>query len=403
MFILFESFLIFLFNVLIYKSIMDSLFLSFFIILTLYSMRVYDEVNWDIQKQFSRTFASSLLILFVALLLKPIFNWNIEWQQVFSNIVFSFFILLPIRNIVFKMKRNKPRKYFFVGNEGELNGIVENLKEKYPRFEILFLNPKESNEIQKIATSSKRKNLLVISEKYLTSLNGYLGKDNFLPEFIEKELKKVPLKMIELYPSYYIRYFERVQESFLERIVDITVSIVALIVFSPIMLIIALSIYLEDGRPIIFKQKRVGKDGRLFTMYKFRSMKQVERDKPLFADQEQDRITKVGRIIRKLRFDELPQFYNVLKGDMSVVGPRPEQKKFVEDFEKNISGYKYRHLTKPGITGWAQIMFKYTSNINETAKKLEYDLWYVKNKSMLVDLKIMAQTLEAILFKRGAM
>ena len=402
MFILFESFLIFLFNVLIYKSIMDSLFLSFFIILTLYSMRVYDEVNWDIQKQFSRIFASSLLILFVILLLKPIFNWNIEWQQVFSNIVFSFFILLPIRNIIFKIKRNKPRKYFFVGNEGELNGILENLKEKYPRFEILFLNPKESNEIQKVATSSKRKNLLVISEKYLTSLNGYLGKDNFLPEFIEKELKKVPLKMIELYPSYYIRYFERVQESFLERIVDITVSIVALIVFSPIMLIIAVSIYLEDGRPIIFKQKRVGKNGKLFTMYKFRSMKQVEKDKPLFADQEQDRITKVGRIIRKLRFDELPQFYNVLKGDMSIVGPRPEQEKFVEDFEKHITGYKYRHLTKPGITGWAQIMFKYASGVDETAKKLEYDLWYIKNKNVLVDLKVMAQTLEAILFKRGA-
>ena len=402
MFILFESFLIFLFNVLIYKSIMDSLFLSFFIILTLYSMRVYDEVNWDIQKQFSRTFASSLLILFVILLLKPIFNWNIEWQQVFSNIVFSFFILLPIRNIIFKIKRNKPRKYFFVGNEGELNGILENLKEKYPRFEILFLNPKESNEIQKVATSSKRKNLLVISEKYLTSLNGYLGKDNFLPEFIEKELKKVPLKMIELYPSYYIRYFERVQESFLERIVDITVSIVALIVFSPIMLIIALSIYLEDGRPIIFKQKRVGKNGKLFTMYKFRSMKQVERDKPLFADQEQDRITKVGRIIRKLRFDELPQFYNVLKGDMSVVGPRPEAVDFHQEMISKIPFYENRLKAKPGISGWAQINYKHTTNLEEYKNKTEYDLWYVKNKSVLVDLKIITQTLETMLFKRGA-
>ena len=402
MFILFESFLIFLFNVLIYKSIMDSLFLSFFIILTLYSMRVYDEVNWDIQKQFSRTFASSLLILFVILLLKPIFNWNIEWQQVFSNIVFSFFILLPIRNIIFKIKRNKPRKYFFVGNEGELNGILENLKEKYPRFEILFLNPKESNEIQKVATSSKRKNLLVISEKYLTSLNGYLGKDNFLPEFIEKELKKVPLKMIELYPSYYIRYFERVQESFLERIVDITVSIVALIVFSPIMLIIAVSIYLEDGRPIIFKQKRVGKNGKLFTMYKFRSMKQVERDKPLFADQEQDRITKVGRIIRKLRFDELPQFYNVLKGDMSVVGPRPEAVDFHQEMISKIPFYENRLKAKPGISGWAQINYKHTTNLEEYKNKTEYDLWYVKNKSVLVDLKIITQTLETMLFKRGA-
>ncbi|MBO8161802.1 MAG: exopolysaccharide biosynthesis polyprenyl glycosylphosphotransferase [Thermosipho sp. (in: Bacteria)] len=402
MLVAFEGVLVFLFNFLIYKSIIDSLILSFFVILTLYSMRAYDEVNWDIQKQFSRTFASTLLLLLIILALKPLFGWNVEWYQVFSNIVFSFFVLLPIRNIVFKKKRNKVRKYFFVGDEKELNGIVESLKEKYPKFDILFLNPEVLDEIHKVAASSERKNLLIISERYLTTLNGYLGKDNFLPEFIEKELKKVPLKMIELYPKYYMRYFESVKESFLERVLDIVVSIFALIIFSLIMLVVALSIYLEDGRPIIFKQKRVGKNGKLFTMYKFRSMKHVERNRPLFADQEQDRITKVGRVIRKLRFDELPQFYNVLKGDMSIVGPRPEQEKFVKEFEKHITGYKYRHLTKPGITGWAQIMFKYTSSIDETAKKLEYDLWYVKNKSVLIDLKVMAQTLEAMLFKRGA-
>ena len=400
--IIFEFLFIFLLNYLVYNLIVDSLLLSALVILTLYSMRVYDEVNFEISKQTSRTFASSFLLLFITLILKPVFNWNIGWNQVFFDIILSFLLLIPIRYVLLKWKRKKHKRYFFVGNKSDLNGIVENLKEKYPNFEILFLNPKESNKIQEIASSKNIKNLFVTSENYLNSLNGYLKEDNLLPGFIEKRLKKVPLRLIELYPNYYAKHFKSKKEGFFERLLDIIVSIIALVLFSPIMLIIALSIYLEDGRPIIFKQKRVGKDGKIFTMYKFRSMKHVEREKPLFADQEQDRITKVGKIIRKIRFDELPQFYNVLKGDMSVVGPRPEQEKFVEDFEKHIPGYKYRHLTKPGITGWAQIMFKYASCVDETAKKLEYDLWYVKNKNVLVDLKVMVQTLEAMLFKRGA-
>ncbi|QTA38488.1 sugar transferase [Thermosipho ferrireducens] len=131
-------------------------------------------------------------------------------------------------------------------------------------------------------------------------------------------------------------------------------------------------------------------------------MKKQKKDKAKFADQEQDRILKIGRIIRPLRIDESLQFINILKGDMSIVGPRPEQIPFARQFEKEIAFYSQRHHVKPGLTGWAQIMYKYASNTEEIKKKLSYDLWYVKNRNILLDLKIILQTIEAVFWKRGA-
>ena len=182
------------------------------------------------------------------------------------------------------------------------------------------------------------------------------------------------------------------------RILDILVSLIVLVITSPLSLITTIAIYIKDGKPVIFKQTRVGKDGKHFAIYKFRSMQNTQLQEPKFADQEEERITKVGKVIRKYRIDELPQFINVLKGDMSVVGPRPEQVEFTEEYLKTIPFYEYRLTVNPGITGWAQIMYKYSSNEEETIRKLKYDLWYIKNQGLLLDLKIMLQTLEKILF-----
>jgi lipopolysaccharide/colanic/teichoic acid biosynthesis glycosyltransferase len=168
------------------------------------------------------------------------------------------------------------------------------------------------------------------------------------------------------------------------------------------MLIVAIIIYLEDGLPVVFKQERVGKDGKIFTMIKFRSMRNEKKDSPKFVDQEKDRILKVGKFIRPFRLDEVLQFVNVLRGEMSVVGPRPEQVEFVQIFEKQIPFYHLRHKVKPGITGWAQLMYKYSSSLDEVKKKLSYDLWYVKNRNIFLDLRIILQTLEAVLWRRGA-
>ena len=225
-----------------------------------------------------------------------------------------------------------------------------------------------------------------------------------IAQLCEKHLKRIPLEVIERFKDYYLKVFENVKaESALKRILDIVISLVGLALFSPIMVIISIAILIEDGLPVVFKQERVGKGGKIFVMYKFRSMKDNGKGNTgKFATDEEHRILKIGKFIRKFRLDEILQFINVLKGDMSVVGPRPEQRELADGFEKKIPVYKYRHLVKPGITGWAQLMYKYASGIEETKKKLSYDLWYVKNGSSLTSLVVSLKTLEAILFRRGA-
>jgi len=173
-------------------------------------------------------------------------------------------------------------------------------------------------------------------------------------------------------------------------------------VYSPVILISAIFIMIEDGWPVIFKQIRVGQDGKEYWMIKLRSMRKQKTGGPKFADDEKHRILKIGKFIRPTRIDESLQFVNVLKGEMSLVGPRPEQVPFVRMFEQQIPYYSLRHKVKPGITGWAQICYQYSSSVEETAIKLSYDLYYVKNRTVFMDLKILLLTLETLVFRRGA-
>jgi len=174
----------------------------------------------------------------------------------------------------------------------------------------------------------------------------------------------------------------------------------------PVMLLTAMAIMLESGvrQPIFYRQVRVGADWKLFKVIKFRSMRpDAEKDgKARMAKADDDRVTRVGRFIRKTRIDELPQLWNVLKGDMSFVGPRPERPEFVEKFAEIIPYYSERHRVKPGITGWAQVRYPYAEDEADTVEKLQYDLYYVKNYSLLLDFLIMLQTVEVVLWRKGA-
>lgn len=189
-----------------------------------------------------------------------------------------------------------------------------------------------------------------------------------------------------------------------KRIFDIVVATLLLIVFSPLMLITALAILIEDGPPILYRQERVGLNGRLFNVIKFRSMKKdAEKDgTPRWASKNDTRVTRVGRIIRKLRIDELPQLFSVLKGDMSMVGPRPERAYFVDQLTKEIPFYAVRHSVKPGVTGWAQVRYHYGSSVDDAAQKLQYDLYYVKNHTLLLDLVILFETVGVVVGGKGA-
>jgi sugar transferase (PEP-CTERM system associated) len=190
----------------------------------------------------------------------------------------------------------------------------------------------------------------------------------------------------------------------MKRTIDLTLSGVLAVLALPFMLLTALLVFIEDGRPILYQQERVGENGRTFILSKFRSMKKdaEKGGKPIWAKAGDDRVTRIGRFIRKTRLDELPQIYNVLRGDMSFVGPRPERPFFVEQLAKEIPFYQQRHSVKPGITGWAQVKYRYGSSLEDAMEKLRYDLYYIKHLSVFFDLTIVFDTVKVVLFRKGA-
>ncbi len=204
--------------------------------------------------------------------------------------------------------------------------------------------------------------------------------------------------LVEINPTLMTEWEKRVK-----RLMDIVISLFLLIISLPIIIITAILIKLDSKGPVLYKQERVGLNGKLFNVLKFRSMvNDAEKQTgPVWAGKDDPRVTKVGRFIRKVRIDELPQMYNVLKGEMSLVGPRPERPKFVEQFAKEIPLYKRRLLVKPGLTGWAQVKHKYDESIEDVKTKLKYDLFYIENQTLRMDLKILFRTIFVVLLGKG--
>ncbi|MDH5512539.1 MAG: TIGR03013 family PEP-CTERM/XrtA system glycosyltransferase, partial [Gammaproteobacteria bacterium] len=226
-----------------------------------------------------------------------------------------------------------------------------------------------------------------------------------LSSFFERETGKIQIESLN--PSWMI-FSDGFQRGSIKDIskqtFDVATSIVLLLITLPVMLVTALLIWLESGSPVYYRQNRVGEYGRVFQVLKFRSMRQdAEPDGvPRWAKERDERVTRVGKVIRKLRIDELLQVFNILKGDMSFVGPRPERPYFVEELTRKIPYYPSRHTVKPGITGWAQIRYSYGATVEDAMQKLQYDLYYVKNHTLFLDLIILFQTAQVILFGRGA-
>jgi sugar transferase (PEP-CTERM system associated) len=188
-----------------------------------------------------------------------------------------------------------------------------------------------------------------------------------------------------------------------KRAMDILVSSIILFLVSPLLPLVAIAIYLESGFPIFFRQTRVGHRGREFQLLKFRSMVQdAEKNGPQWATQQDSRVTRVGRFLRKTRLDEVPQLFNVFRGEMSLVGPRPERPVFCEMLSEKIPFFNLRHAVRPGLTGWAQVRFRYGANLEDAKGKLELDLFYLKNLSLLVDLAILFETVKVVVLGRGA-
>ena len=226
-----------------------------------------------------------------------------------------------------------------------------------------------------------------------------------LSSFFERERGQVQLESLNASWMVLSEGFQQgILRDVVKRLFDLTASLALLVLASPVIVLAAFAIVLESGFPLLYRQERVGLGGKIFTILKFRSMVQnAERDSaPQWAQARDARVTWVGGIIRKLRIDELPQIFNVFRGDMSFVGPRPERPFFVDQLLEQVPYYAARHSIKPGITGWAQVRYPYGASLEDAIEKLQYDLYYVKNHTFFLDLLILFQTAQVVLFGKGA-
>ncbi len=222
------------------------------------------------------------------------------------------------------------------------------------------------------------------------------------PIVVETLARRVPVNML-----HGVWAFEILNGTSVYAIWKRLFDFMAVVLLSPLLVLIAsvvgLIVYFDSGAPVLFRQKRLGRNGVPFTMIKFRTMKQnSEENGAAFASHGDPRVTKTGQFLRKFRLDEIPQFWNVLKGDMSIIGPRPEQAGFAREFEEDIPLYALRHNVRPGITGWAQVMQGYAATVNETREKLCYDFYYVKHSSLGLDMRIVYLTIHTILTGFGS-
>ena len=235
-------------------------------------------------------------------------------------------------------------------------------------------------------------------------LNGLIVLD--MPSVFEDLTGAVPVEHIRDDWLVFADGFNLISKQYVQRakrLFDVVISAFLLLLTSALIAITALAIKLGSSGPVFFGQTRVGKGGKEFVLWKFRSMKKdAEKDGAVWAKKKDPRITAVGRIIRVLRIDELPQIFNVFRGDMSLIGPRPERPEFVQDLEAEIPYYGLRHSVRPGITGWAQVNYSYGASVEDSLRKLEFDIFYIKNMSLILDAKIALKTIGVVFFGQGA-
>lgn len=423
----------------VYSHSLSLLFLKMSIILTVYQISLFfsdfysSGASWTYKKVTIRLITSLLIAFFIVPIiytLTPLtlFDTNI----LLTIVIFALLFLLPWRFFYsWFMHLDKYKERVLILGSGKLakNIAREIIKDKDLALHVLgflsndsklkgisLVNPKvigDLNALTKIAEGDNIDKIVVAMEERrgniplndLLRYKSYGIKIEDGVNFYEKITNKLLVEYIN--PSYLI-FCDGFETSYitllLKRTYDIVLSFIGLIITSPLFPIISLLVKLESKGPILFRQERVGRKEQPFYIYKFRSMQSDAERKtgPIMSFKNDHRVTRIGKILRKTRLDELPQLWNVFKGDMSFVGPRPERPMFVEKFKKHIPFYTQRFSLRPGITGWAQIRCNYASTIEQSLDKLRYELYYLKNFSLLFDLTIILRTIKVILFARGS-
>jgi len=303
----------------------------------------------------------------------------------FYRIYFSNKFLQKIRlNVIFIVPKELEEKIRqdiknleFVNLVNIFNKIPEN-EEVYKNIDLIVIS-------RKINVDHQLKNII---EKY-----GFRIPFMELIDFYERNLNRIPLEEIDEY--WILKEIinpENNFQAFIKRFLDIFLSLLIGILSLPILPFIIIGIYISSPGPIIFKQKRIGKDNKEFTLYKFRTMK-VKEDLGIWAKENDERIFLFGKILRRLHLDEIPQIINILKGELSFIGPRPEQVNITKELSEKIPFFNIRHIIQPGITGWAQVNYRYARSLEESKIKFEYDLFYLKNRNLFLDLLIFIRTI----------
>jgi len=355
------------------------------------------------------TLLSIIFILFFQIRLNQIF---IIITFILFSIIYPFLYGLMLKKYI----KNLPvRKFLIIGKKEEFENLMNEIEEK-SLMKVKawgYMNPSPVALSQALEKQNAFDSILIANPDLVSDVSNVIERAKingitleYLPNLVETYLGRIPLEVIERYRNYYDPIFSSVEETQAKRIYDILLACLAIILTSPIMLILSIIIPIESGFPIIFKQTRIGKGKKPFKFYKFRSLKEVDAD---YLKEHKDpnetiqmRVTKAGKVIRKIRFDEIPQFFNVLNNTMSMIGPRPEMENYHEQCMEKIPYYEYRYKYKPGITGWAQINYKHTSGMDDYKVKTEYDLYYIKNRNIFMDLEITLKTIETMLGMRGA-
>ena len=306
-----------------------------------------------------------------------------------------------------RMRRDVDRQCFYMHGFMHMEGDAENgiVNENIIELDGSLVSYALEHEIDEIVVANdERRNNLPVDELFACKIRGIEITE--ILDFIERETGQIAVNLI--YPSWviYSNGFASANHlrNTLDWIFNATIAFFLFLVTWPVMLITVILIKLDEGikAPVFYFQERVGLDGHAFNIIKFRSMRiDAEKHGAQMAAENDDRTTKIGKFIRKYRVDELPQIYNVMRGDMGFVGPRPERPEFVQQLIKNLPYYNERHNVKPGLTGWAQLKYPYGSTEEDSLEKLKYDLYYIKHRSFMLDLLILIRTVEIVLFGKG--
>lgn len=398
------------FNENTYLSAIDShtvpfIILYLFWVLIFYIFGLYDLVTIKPTipyiKRWILAIVSSFIVGLLLFYFAPIFGISPKVNLLIQVGLFGFFSFLFRRTIYSLFARGITAPVILIGNSSYLTELKNTIKTN-PQIGLNILNHFQGiSELKSIPENTK--NLMIILDKKTdtpdeTILNLYKRGVTILDtaKAYERYLFKIPVEYIDMS---FITENVNIKKDYLYMMITFIInkifSIAILILTSPILLISAFFIYIHDKGPIIYTQERVGLNGKIFKLYKLRSMTtNAENNGAQWSTGANDpRVTRVGKIIRKLHIDEIPQMINILKGNLSLIGPRPERPEFVYPLEKTIPHYKLRHIIRPGFTGWAQIKYRYASTVEDSKEKFEYDLYYIKNRNIFIDLGIVMRTI----------